>query len=83
MEENKNKCAASVASLVLGIISILSGFFYYIAYPTGILAVIFGAKGIKKTGSGLAKAGLTTGIVGLSLTTLLYIIFISLIILEY
>lgn len=83
MEENKNKCAASVASLVLGIISILTGFFYYIAYPCGILAVIFGAKGIKKSGSGIAKAGLTTGIVGLSLVTLLYMIFVSFIILNF
>lgn len=81
--EEKNKCGFNTASLVLGIISILSVFFYYIAYPTGILAVIFGAKGLKKTGSSIAKAGLTTGIVGLSLVTLIYMIFISIIILEY
>ena len=73
MEENRKKSASGVSSLVLGIISIVSVLFYYISLPTGILAIVFGAVGTKKTGTKLGKAGLITGIVGLSLCIFLYI----------
>ena len=73
MEENRKKSASGVSSLVLGIISIVSVLFYYISLPTGILAITFGAVGTKKTGTKLGKAGLITGIVGLSLCIFLYI----------
>ena len=44
MEENeiKNKSSLGVASLTLGIISIVFSLFWYITLPTGILAIIFG-----------------------------------------
>ena len=58
---------------MLGIISILSGLFYYISLPTGILAIILGAVSTKKTGSKLGKSGLITGIVGVSICAFLYI----------
>ena len=80
--EEKKKCPYNVVSLTLGIISILSSFFYYITYPAGILAIIFGVKGIKRTSSGIAKAGMILGIVGLSLATLIYMFMITLILLE-
>lgn len=70
-----------VVSLVLGIISILSSFFWYIALPTSILAIIFGVKSYKNNGSKIGLAGLITGIVGLCLFVFIYItliIFISL-----
>ena len=73
MEENRKKSAAGVSSLVLGIISILSGLFYYISLPIGILAIILGAVSTKKTGSKLGKSGLITGIVGVSICAFLYI----------
>ncbi len=73
MEENEKRSVAGVSSLVLGIISILSGLFYYISLPTGILAIILGAKSTKKTGSKLGKSGLITGIVGLCLCVFVYI----------
>lgn len=72
-ENNKNKSAMGIAGFVLGIISILSSFFWYITLPAGILAIIFGAKSIKKTGSKLGKAGLIMGIVGLSLFAFTYV----------
>lgn len=72
-ENNKNKTGMGVAALTLGIISILTAFFWYLALPTGILAIIFGAKSAKKIGSRLGKAGLVTGIVGLSLFAFMYI----------
>ena len=73
MEENKKRSTAGVSSLVLGIISILSGLFYYISLPAGILAIVLGAKSTKKTGSRLGKSGLVIGIVGVSICVFLYI----------
>ena len=74
MEKNvKEKTGMPVASLVLGIISIVTNLFWYVTLPTGILAIIFGAKSAKKTGSKIGKEGLITGIVGLSLFTFVYI----------
>lgn len=74
MEENeKNKTVMHIASLVLGIISIVSSLFWYITLPTGILAIIFGVKSSKRIGSKIGKAGLITGIVGLSLFAFIYI----------
>ena len=74
MEENKeNNSSMHVAALVLGIISILSSLFWYMTLPTGILAIIFGVKSARKTGSKMGKAGMITGIVGLSLFAFIYI----------
>lgn len=75
MEENeiKNKSSLGVASLTLGIISIVFSLFWYITIPTGILAIIFGKKSISKVGSKVGKAGLITGIIGLSLFAFIYI----------
>ena len=73
MEENmKEKTGMPVASLVLGIISIVTNFFWYITLITGILAIVFGAKSAKKTGSKIGKAGLITGIIGISLFVFVY-----------
>ena len=72
-ENNKNKSAMGIASFVLSIISILFAAFWYIVLPTGILAIIFGAKSVKKMGSKLGKAGLIMGIIGLSLFVFMYV----------
>ena len=74
MEENyENKSVMHIASLVLGIISIVSALFWYITLPTGILAIIFGVKSARKMGSKIGKAGMITGIIGLSLFAFIYI----------
>lgn len=75
MDDNnlKSKSGLGVASLVLGIISIMFASFWYIAIPCSILAIIFGAKSVKKVGSKIGKAGLITGIVGLVLFAFIYI----------
>ena len=71
--ENNNKNVMHIASLVLGIISIITAMFWYIALPTGILAIIFGVKSAKKIGSKIGKAGMITGIIGLSIFAFIYI----------
>ena len=81
MEEKRKKSGMGIAALVLGIISIVFTLFWYISVPTGILGIIFGAKSIKKVGSKLGKAGLATGIVGISLCAFNYISMILIILL--
>ncbi len=71
MEENKN--VMHICSLVLGIISIVFALFWYIALPTGILSIIFGVKSARRTGSKIGKAGMITGIIGLSLSVFMYV----------
>ena len=71
--ENNNKNVMHIASLVLGIISIITAMFWYIALPTGIIAIIFGVKSAKKIGSKIGKAGMITGIIGLSIFAFIYI----------
>ena len=73
MEINKKNSAMATASLPLGIISIVLALFWYIAIPTGVLAIVFGSKSTRRLGSKLGKSGLITGIVGLSLFTFIYI----------
>lgn len=74
MEKNKaNQSAMGIASLVLGIISTLTSLFWYLTLPTGILAIVFGVKSIHKTGSKLGKAGMITGIVGISVFAFIYL----------
>ena len=59
--EQTNGNGKAVASLVLGIISIVcvTGFFYtsLIGVVTGILAIIFGNKARREAKSGIATAG--------------------------
>ena len=71
--KDKNKSAMAIASLPLGILSIILNLFWYISLPTGIIAIIFGTKSIRKFGSKIGKAGLITGIVGISLCVFVYI----------
>ena len=83
MEENKtNNSGMHIASLVLGIISIITALFWYITLPTGVLAIVFGVKSAKRTGSKLGKAGMITGIIGLSLFAFIYISLIFILILS-
>lgn len=84
MNENevKTKSSMGIASLTLGILSIIFAMFWYIALPTSILAMVFGTKSIRKFGSKIGKAGLITGIVGISLFAFIYISMIILILNE-
>ena len=80
--EEKKKSGMPVAALVLGIISIALHWFWYITLPTGIIAIVLGAKSAKKLGSKLGKAGLITGIIGLALFVLVYVSLIIILIID-
>ena len=83
MKKEKNRIVSHIIALVLGIISTLTTFFWYISLPTGITAIILGAKTYKKQGSKLGLAGLITGIVGIAFCLLIYISLIILILMEH
>ena len=69
-QEKKGFC---IASLVLGIVTLIFFCLWYISIPCGILAIIFGILGIKSTSKGMAIAGLITGSIGLLISTLIVI----------
>jgi len=66
MKENNEKKGKGIASMVLGICSIVFCLLGYIPLLAGILAIILSALvlGKHEGGRGMAIAGLITGIIG-------------------
>lgn len=64
----------SIASMVLGIISVVLFCIWYISIPCAILAIIFGIVGMKKGGRGMGIAGLVLGIVALAILVVIYLL---------
>lgn len=62
-----DKKGISIASLVLGIVSIACCFNWFISIGCGVLAIVFGVMGKKGNSKGMAKAGFILGIIGISL----------------
>lgn len=67
MENSEEKKGLSIASMVLGIISVVLFCFAYISIPCSILAIIFGFVGKNKGGKGMAIAGIVLGIIAIVL----------------
>jgi uncharacterized membrane protein len=63
--QNEKSKGFGITSMVLGIIAIVFWCLYFISIPCAILAIIFGAIGLKKDGRGMAVAGLVLGIISL------------------
>ena len=61
----------SIASLVLGILAIVTSVVWYISIILGVLAIIFGAISVKKQGRKKAIAGIVTGSIGVVLSLLI------------
>ena len=80
--KEENRVLSHIVSLVLGIISVLTTFFWYISLPTGITAIVLGARSYKKENKKLGIAGLITGIVGTAFCLLIYITLIIILIIE-
>lgn len=79
--KNENK-VSYIVSLVLGIISVLTTFFWYISLPTGIAAIVLGITSYKKQSKKLGLAGMITGIVGVSICLLIYITLLIILIVQ-
>ncbi len=75
----------AVAAMVLGILSILLCFAWFISPIIALLAIIFGALGLGKAkkiggrGKGMALAGLITGIVGMVIGIFILVIAVLLV----
>ncbi len=72
-EKPKDRKGLAIASMVLGIVSIVFFCTWYISAPCAVLAIIFAILSLKSTKRGMAIAGLTTGIIGFILMVILYI----------
>lgn len=64
----------SIASLVLGSLSITTFIVWYISIVLGVLAITFGAVSVKKRGRKKAIAGIVTGSIGLVLSLLIVLL---------
>ena len=60
----------AVASLILGLVSIVTWLFPIAGYITTILAIVFATKGRHSEKKGMATAGLVLGIIFLVVTLL-------------
>ncbi len=80
-KKKENNMISHIISLVLGIISILTILFWYISLPTGIAAIILGARSYIKEKKAMGLAGLISGIVGTILCLLIYISLLIIIVL--
>ena len=70
-ETNKQESKGfSIASMVLGIVSVVLFCFAYISIPCGVLAIIFGFIGKNKGGKGMAITGIVLGIIAIVLYVL-------------
>lgn len=80
-----NESGFAIASLVLGICSLIPCWYGCLSIIFGILAIVFGALGKKNavSGKGKAKAGFIMGIVGVSLSVGLILFLIILNILQF
>lgn len=70
-----NKKGLCIASLVLGIISLVFCCVYVISIPCAILALIFGIIGAKSTTKGMAIAGIITSAISLILFVIMFVFF--------
>lgn len=80
MAQNQhNGAGLAIASLVLGIVTIVMSMVWFVSILTGILAIIFGALSVKSSSRGKALAGIITGAFGLLITlVVILILFIAL-----
>lgn len=72
-EQNTAGKGFAVASLVTGILSLITIQFIIISTGLAFLAIIFSIISLNKNKSGLAKAGLALGLVTLGITIALYL----------
>lgn len=70
---NEKTSGLSIASMVLGIVSIVTWCAWFVSIPCSILALIFGILKVKKPGKGMAITGIVTGSVALAIWVLLFL----------
>lgn len=76
--EDSYKSRYSIASLVVGIISILSSCRLFATILCAILAILFGITGLKSSKRGMSIAGIVTGAIGMVIAVVMAFVWISL-----
>lgn len=71
------KKGLAIASLVLGIVSVVFMCLWYIGIPCAILGLVFGILSNKAKKNGMATAGIVLSIIGFLLVALLLILVIA------
>lgn len=64
----------SIASLILGIVSLVLFCVWYLSIPCAIIAIILGVMGRKKGGKGMATAGIVLGAIAIVLVVVVLIL---------
>lgn len=64
----------SIASLILGIVSLVLFCLWYLSLPCAIIAIILGVMGRKKGGKGMATAGIVLGAIAIVLVVVILIL---------
>ena len=74
MDNNNTNKSLAIASLVLGILSIVFAFVYiYVGLIAGVVGIVLGVKARKETPCGLATAGFVCSIVGTALSAVMLV----------
>lgn len=68
--EGEIKKGKSIASMVLGIVSLVFICFWYISIPCGIISIILGIIGKKEGGKGMAITGIVLSAISIGLALL-------------
>lgn len=70
----EEKKGISIASLVLGIVSLVLLCFWYISLPCAIVAIVLGIIGRKKGGKGMGTTGIVLGAIALVIVVVILIL---------
>jgi hypothetical protein len=62
-----------VVALIMAIASVILGYFWYLAIPLGVIALIASMKKIKETGKTLPKAAMIISVIGIVHCVMVYV----------
>lgn len=76
-EPEKDRKGFAIASMVLGLVSIVLFCVWFISIPCGILAIIFGILSFSSSKKGMAIAGFITGGIGIFISFIIFVFLFS------
>ena len=76
-EPEKDRKGFAIASMVLGLVSIVLFCVWFISIPCGILAIIFGILAFSSSKKGMAITGFITGGIGIFISFIIFVFLFS------